>query len=220
MARVKNPLFLKWRSKHGGTVGYAFRTVAAQRAHFPCRPKPSAPSYAYGHAVRETLKSWRSLTIEEKNAWNLFAANNQRFDKYGFPIYWSGFNWYIRLSCIRFWLVGSPLALPPASPNPTFNPIITIFGGAGLVSILFVPDPVPNSNQFINVGRSLNHGESVSVGPKVLTKWNLFKVDECSPGTLAFTTEFFQGGFNHFFEFTCYDEWGRSSGKQRFSYTT
>jgi len=220
MARIKNPLNLKWRSKHGGSVGYAFRTVAAMRCHFPCRPQPSAPSFAYGNALRETLTIWRSLSIEEKDAWNLFAANTIRTDKYGSPIYWSGFNWFVALSCVRLWLVGSPVIVPPSSPIPDYQPTFTLFGGSGIVSILFVPDPLPIADQFINITRSLNHGESVINGPNFLTKWNLFGVGQCDPGTLAYTTEFLQGGYNHFFDIQCYDAFGRSPGKQRFLYST
>jgi len=220
MARVKNPLFLKWRSKHGGTVGYAFRTVAAMRGHFPCRPKTSAPSFAYGHALRETLSSWRALSIEDQNAWNTFASSHSRTDKYGEAIYWSGFNWFVCLNGVRFWLSRSPLLLPPPSPIPSYNPTITIFGGSGLVSILFVPDPLPNSDQFINTARSLNHGESVSKGPNFLTKWQTFTEGECNPATLAYTSEFSQGGFNHFFDIQSYDKYGLSSGKQRYLYST
>ena len=163
--------------------------------------------------MNSTIIDWRSLTLEEQNAWNDFASVNPKVDKYGFSLYWSGFNWFVALAGVRSWLVGTPLTIPPENADPGYAPEIEILGGSGVLPLLLYANPEPPSDCFLSVSRKLNFPESVNSAPAVLDQYKLISSSDSFPVIVSPVGEFKTEYFHHFFRISAYDQFGRQPEK-------
>ena len=115
MARIKFGMMMTdARGKLGGHVFTKARSGATVRTKVsPINPRTSAQG-----AVRSTFgtlsQSWRSLSEEQRIAWNSKAATVGKTNIFGDTYYPSGKNLYVAINTNILTAGGSPINIPPA----------------------------------------------------------------------------------------------------------
>lgn len=214
MAKLKNPLELKWRSTRGGVTGQLSRPGAIARRHFTCHVHQWTTRHLYNSTMSAMVRDWRSLSSIERDSWDEFGLDFTQPDRYGNMISLSGFNWFVKLNSIaRLW-VNNPVPNPPGSPDCDYNPSISFSVGSTGEPILlfFTPSPIPAFSG-IAVKRKLNAPISLFSFP------TLSHFPPAPPGqntlyVVANNSELSPDNRHHFFLAKPFDQFGRTGTVQ------
>lgn len=213
MAKISDPLYLRWRSTHGAITGTSSRVGACARAH-------SAPLRRYNSLNRSLIKRqselllmWRSLDQSVRDEWDQFGLDNIAIDKYGESYLRSGFDWFVSMASRRMLYLETDTASPPALPDPDWSPTTYCYWDALFIVIRCYADPPPTGDQIMVIGRSLNHPISVVSPPTPIPSYKFFPASSWPVPAVAFASEILPGQHAHFFSLLPLDEWGRSPGK-------
>lgn len=194
MATIKNPKYEHWRSTHYGVSGLLGTYNNCARRTKSQTNRASTNQQTYRNRFHLVNDEWHSLTLAQQDSWNLFGSTYQQVDKYGDPIYLSGYNWFMRLNT-RLITAGEPtISNPPPDATPSYSPTINLWQGGSCGEINLDPIPQPGANQTFIVCKWDNHPISVS-------KWNrdtiiwitsksvvIYPIIVAVPGEITFNT--------------------------------
>lgn len=152
MAKIDDPLYIKWRDQDGGIVNQQSRSGPQSHKIGIPRQVTAGRRNLFGRQSSVIIVLWRSLTGPQQAAWNTFGDNNPGTDKYGDPIYWSGWNWFTRYNS-RLGFANIPMILsPPPDSIPSYNATMSFFISAiPPFQPLLTPVPSIGANEYISV---------------------------------------------------------------------
>lgn len=132
------------RNKVGGHVFSKNRAGAYMRTKVtPVNPQTSFQSEARNR-LTEFSQQWRTLTEDQRAAWNAAVSNWQRTDIFGDLKSPTGLNLFVRLNTELDIVGGSALTTPPLPGEvPAITELSLTTNAGGLVSIGYGPSPVP-----------------------------------------------------------------------------
>lgn len=95
--------------------------------------------------------SWKTLTQDERNAWNGSVESFRHTDIFGDLIRPSGFDLYVRLNCNLDQISQAPLIIPPIPQAMQGVSSLSVVAsqGSNFVSITFLPAAVPTDHTYI-----------------------------------------------------------------------
>lgn len=152
MAKVKfSALISEMRNKLNGSVFSRNRGGAYLRNKVtPLNPQTTAQV-----AARSLLtffsQGWRSLTEDQRAAWNGSIASWSSTDIFGDTINPTGATLYIRLNCNISIAGGTPIDLPPAQLGAAALTLLTIVAdaSANTLAVTFAASPVPADHAMV-----------------------------------------------------------------------
>lgn len=211
MAKIKSPIELHWRSKHGGAVGQAGFGGSVQRAHSERTKRPSQHCFNWFSAQSEAMNLWRALDPATLALWETFASDNPQTDKYGNPIIWSGFNWFWKFNRASLKLFGNGITLPPDSPTCEFLPVLTLDFAPPPYTVFIWSVPPPIGDQAITVSEAINLPDTAQEPPSKLQFYDTLFEDEASGWPVTAPGAIQTGGLRHWFQLATWDQYGRSA---------
>lgn len=118
MAKVVGPLHSEEaRGAVGSLVYNSWRGISTVRSRVAPVTQYTDRQLALRACSATATLAWQTLDQSERDAWNLFAQQNQDIDWTGNPKRLSGFNWFIRCNS-RLLDIGEDLReSPPTYPN-------------------------------------------------------------------------------------------------------
>lgn len=121
MAKIDDPLDIKWRDQVGGRVSQLSRSgPQSHKLGFP-RKATAGRRNTFGIQSSIIITLWRALTGPQKSAWDTFGSTYPGVDKYGDIIYWSGWNWFTRLNARLGFSNLSMILTPPPNATPSYT---------------------------------------------------------------------------------------------------
>lgn len=140
MAKVKGPLHAaEARGKCGSLVYNTWRGIRwVKDFAAPIQPD-SGTQLDQRAALGAVAAVWKTLTPQQRTAWDLYASEHVRIDWTGSPVKPSGFNWFLSCSLPIYKYTGLTLADPPAAEPPPLPTILDVNGGSGTILIAWTP---------------------------------------------------------------------------------
>lgn len=130
----------------GSIGGYTFQTnrsgriIRSRGGTF----KNSTPKQTIQQANHTTIISeWQSLSLADRDLWNLFSLANTKTDKFGTVRTLTGLNWFEAINSTRKCFNLSILLTPPVHSLPVAPPVYDFTAGATTLEIDFNPPFAP-----------------------------------------------------------------------------
>ncbi len=146
MAKVKfGAIVTDLRNKVGGHV-YSKNRYGAYTRSYKTTLTSNTPAQIVAKSRLSSISAtWKTLTDDQRTAWNNAVSNFRHTDVFGSIINPSGFDLYIRLNCNLDQVGVALLSLPPVPAEilTLTNVSITADGTAPLVALVFGSSPVP-----------------------------------------------------------------------------
>lgn len=139
------------RGKLGGHVFSKNRGGSYMRT----KVTPTNPQTSFQAAVRNRLtafaQAWRSLTQDQRNAWNSAVSNFAKTDVFGDIKQPTGLNLFVKLNSNLDQVGVASIDLPPlpAEVEPVLTISATATAGIASLDVTFTPTPVPLGTAFI-----------------------------------------------------------------------
>jgi len=138
VAKVKDPFGAR---EARGSVGGITASRNSMGQYLRCKASPVQPRSPAQQQRRYTFqklnRAFQNLTAAQIESWNDFASSWPVTDAFGDAISITGMNWYIALNSRLDAINVSLQTTPPLNPNPSFNPVISIFQNVSTGNIQF-----------------------------------------------------------------------------------
>jgi len=211
MARLNNPIPVRWRDDSDGPVLQLGRDGVPMARNTSRRIQTqSGKKVQYRAFFSDLTTRWQSFTIAEKDAWVVFSMNNPILDRYGFLIEIGGYQWYIRLNTILKQAGQPAIDSPPADPSPSYTPTFAPAQSLPSGNIIAQPNPAPSTGEYFFVQRFLNAQLSLIAPTNKTRFFGMFDDSNTDNFTIAFASELRPGPQRHKFTFHAGDSAGRT----------
>lgn len=209
MAKVKDPLYIKFRSTHGGITLASTHVGLCARSHFVPAKNARFSGKIITSRQAVLMQTWRNFSSAERAAWIQFGIDFPGLDKYGQPIVWSGFNVFCRYASLSYSLTGIIHSSPPDDPVCNFNPIFILSWSGPGDDVRLVCSPFPGPLETVVCLRKLNFQIGVSVPASKFVSYKYIKFVDFPSPIIAYASEISLGGFQQNFLFYPVDSSGR-----------
>jgi len=140
MAKVTNPLHSnEARGRVGGLVYNTWRGLRVVKTHTPPAHEDDPKRQAHKAIVQAAAIHWRSITPDQRAAWDHYADTHFDLDWTGTPKRLAGYHWYVRIQTIRADLLQPYADNPPTDTCLARLELAAEDAGGGIILLTWDP---------------------------------------------------------------------------------
>jgi hypothetical protein len=184
-----SPLVGAILNKTGGVI-FSGNQFAATVRQVVAQKQPETPAKAATKAGIATLtKNWQTvLTAAQQADWDTFAASNPVNNKFGVPIYLTGFLWYTKINASLQAAGGTVISSPPANLTVGNPGVLTLTATTSPQALHVTPATNPGADDIPVIWAT----PALSLGRiKAHAPWKIVQLEAAgTPGPWDVTTQY------------------------------